>query len=69
MMLCEIFVMRHGGKDARQLTDNQWEDSGPAWQSRARAAARALVTRGGIVGQSFRLTQYLALIRLDGQTL
>ena len=28
----ELFVMRYNGQDARQLTDNQWEEGGPAWQ-------------------------------------
>jgi hypothetical protein len=28
----ELFVMRNDGSDARQLTDNQWEDATPAWQ-------------------------------------
>lgn len=35
---CELFVMRKGGADVRQLTDNQWEDAGPAWQPRPSAA-------------------------------
>jgi len=29
----EIFVMRSDGTDLEQLTDNQWEEGGPAWQS------------------------------------
>ena len=28
----ELFVMRYDGADVQQLTDNQWEDGGPAWQ-------------------------------------
>jgi TolB protein len=28
----ELFVMRYDGTDIQQLTDNQWEDSTPAWQ-------------------------------------
>ena len=28
----EIFVMRYDGTHVEQLTDNQWEDGGPAWQ-------------------------------------
>ena len=28
----EIFVMRFDGTQVEQLTDNQWEDGGPAWQ-------------------------------------
>ena len=28
----ELFVMRNDGSQARQLTDNQWEDATPAWQ-------------------------------------
>ena len=27
----EVFVMRYDGTQVRQLTDNQWEDGGPAW--------------------------------------
>lgn len=30
----EIFVMRYDGTVVEQLTDNQWEDGGPAWQPR-----------------------------------
>ena len=30
----EIFVMRKDRADVRQLTDNQWEEGGPAWQPR-----------------------------------
>lgn len=28
----EVFVMRYDGTGVEQLTDNQWEDGGPAWQ-------------------------------------
>ena len=28
----EIFVMKYDGTQVEQLTDNQWEDGGPAWQ-------------------------------------
>jgi len=28
----ELFVMRFDGTQLEQLTDNQWEDAGPAWQ-------------------------------------
>lgn len=28
----ELFVMRYDGTHVQQLTDNQWEDGGPAWQ-------------------------------------
>ena len=28
----ELFVMRYDGTDVTQLTDNQWEDGGPAWK-------------------------------------
>jgi Tol biopolymer transport system component len=27
----ELFVMRYDGTHIQQLTDNQWEDAGPAW--------------------------------------
>ena len=30
----EVFVMRYDGTQVEQLTDNQWEDGGPAWQPR-----------------------------------
>ncbi len=38
----EIFVMRYDGTDVEQLTDNQWEEGGPAWrpQKREQKAAR-----------------------------
>jgi Tol biopolymer transport system component len=28
----EIFVMRYDGSQVEQLTDDQWEEGGPAWQ-------------------------------------
>ncbi len=28
----DLFVMRYDGTNVEQLTDNQWEDAGPAWQ-------------------------------------
>jgi Tol biopolymer transport system component len=34
----EIFVMRYDGTHVEQLTDNQWEDGGPAWQPSGAAA-------------------------------
>jgi Tol biopolymer transport system component len=30
----DLFVMRRDGTQVEQLTDNQWEDAGPAWQPR-----------------------------------
>ena len=30
----DIFVMKYDGTQIEQLTDNQWEDGGPAWQPR-----------------------------------
>jgi TolB protein len=30
----DLFVMRYDGTEVEQLTDNQWEDAGPAWQAR-----------------------------------
>jgi TolB protein len=39
----EIFVMRKDGSDVRQLTDNQWEEGGPAWQPRKNSAAAGAV--------------------------
>ena len=32
----EIFIMRADGRDARQLTDNKWEDGSPGWMPGAR---------------------------------
>jgi Tol biopolymer transport system component len=37
----EVFVMRHDGSNVRQLTDNQWEDAGPAWLPPMRYQAAA----------------------------
>ena len=37
----EIFVMRKDGSEVEQLTDDQWEEGGPAWQPRPAAAMRA----------------------------
>jgi len=31
----ELFVMRYDGSGVKQLTDNKWEDAGPAWQPTA----------------------------------
>ena len=28
----ELFVMRYDGTQVKQITDNQWEDAGPAWR-------------------------------------
>jgi len=33
----EIFVMRFDGTEVEQLTDNQWEEGGPAWQPQKRS--------------------------------
>jgi len=30
----EIFVIRYDGTQVEQLTDDQWEEGGPAWQPR-----------------------------------
>ena len=35
----EIFVMKFDGTDVEQLTDDQWEEGGPAWQPRRAAIA------------------------------
>ena len=35
----ELFVMRYDGSDVQQLTDNQWEDGTPAWQTAAASGA------------------------------
>jgi Tol biopolymer transport system component len=32
----EVFVMRADGSDLQQLTDNQWEEAGPAWLPEAK---------------------------------
>jgi len=31
----ELFVMRYDGSNVKQLTDDQWEEGGPAWQPTA----------------------------------
>ena len=36
----EIFLMNADGSHVRQLTDNQWEDGGPAWLPPARVSAK-----------------------------
>jgi hypothetical protein len=36
----ELFVMRYDGTHVERLTDNQWEDAGPAWQPRKRYGKR-----------------------------
>jgi Tol biopolymer transport system component len=36
----EIFVMKFDGTDVEQLTDDQWEEGGPAWQPRRVVAAK-----------------------------
>jgi TolB protein len=42
----EIFVMRYDGSYVEQLTDNQWEDGGAAWQPRpSHSAALTTVAR------------------------
>jgi TolB protein len=37
----EVFVMRYDGTQVEQLTDNQWEEGGPAWQPHKPLAAMA----------------------------
>jgi Tol biopolymer transport system component len=32
----ELFVMKYDGTELEQLTDNQWEDAGPAWQPQSK---------------------------------
>ena len=36
----EVFVMRYDGTKVKQLTDNQWEDAGPAWLPSATVVKR-----------------------------
>jgi Tol biopolymer transport system component len=36
----EIFVMNADGSNVQQITDNQWEDGGAAWQPQAQARMR-----------------------------
>jgi TolB protein len=38
----ELFVMRYDGTHVEQLTDNQWEDAGPAWQPVSKPARKLL---------------------------
>jgi TolB protein len=33
----ELFVMRFDGTQVEQITDNQWEDAGPAWQPKKKS--------------------------------
>jgi len=40
----EIFLMKADGTGLEQLTDNQWEDGGPAWLTRAPGATPAKST-------------------------
>ena len=40
----EIFLMRADGTGLEQLTDNQWEDGGPAWLARAPGAVSGKTT-------------------------
>jgi hypothetical protein len=35
-----FFVMKYDGTEIEQLTDNQWEDGGPAWQPHKANPAR-----------------------------
>ena len=37
----EVFVMRYDGTEIEQITDNQWEEGGPAWQPHLPASAAA----------------------------
>jgi Tol biopolymer transport system component len=37
----EIFVMRYDGAQVEQLTDDQWEEGGPAWQPRQKNLSAA----------------------------
>jgi TolB protein len=41
----EVFVMRYDGTGIEQLTDNQWEEGGPAWQPHKTAATIAAAPR------------------------
>ncbi len=40
----EIFVMRNDGTQVEQLTDDQWEEGGPAWQPHSRLSVEAAAT-------------------------
>ena len=37
----EIFVMRYDGTQVEQLTDDQWEEGGPAWQPHSSTSMKA----------------------------
>jgi TolB protein len=37
----EIFVMNYDGTHVEQLTDDQWEEGGPAWQPHPQPRASA----------------------------
>jgi Tol biopolymer transport system component len=37
----EIFVMTYDGTHVEQLTDDQWEEGGPAWQPHPQPPASA----------------------------
>ncbi len=41
----EIFVMRADGTDVEQLTDDQWEEGGPAWQPEKTESAKARLAK------------------------
>ncbi|HEX4164230.1 MAG TPA: hypothetical protein VHZ55_02045 [Bryobacteraceae bacterium] len=41
----EIFAMNYDGSHIEQLTDDQWEDGGPAWQPRNSASTAPQVAR------------------------
>lgn len=41
----EVFVMNSDGTNVEQLTDDQWEEGGPAWQPRPAAPATALAAQ------------------------
>ena len=41
----EIFVMNYDGTHVEQLTDDQWEDGGPAWQPHPSASTPALAAQ------------------------
>jgi Tol biopolymer transport system component len=41
----EIFVMNADGSNVQQITDNQWEDGGAAWQAQAMGSAAVVKGR------------------------
>jgi hypothetical protein len=41
----EIFVMNSDGTHVEQLTDDQWEEGGPAWQAHPPAPTSAQAAR------------------------